>query len=523
MSQSTMKYPIGVQNFEVLREENYVYVDKTDLVYQLAQLHVCFLCRPRRFGKSLAISTLEAYFLGKKHLFQGLKIDKLEQEWKTYPVFHIDFNAADYAQSAALENTLADYISRWEKQYGVDVNTNVSLGQRFASVLQKAHADTGVRAVVLVDEYDKPMLDVLSTPMEEQNRDTLKNFYSVFKLADADLRFVMLTGVTKFSQVSVFSGFNQPYDISMNANFETLCGITEHELDVAFDDVIQQMAQKFNLTVERMHAILKKFYDGYHFSPKLTDVYNPYSLLNAFANEELNHYWFQTGTPTYLIKLLSGTKTNMQQLLDRAYSSEYFIDYRADVEQPLPMLYQSGYLTIKEIFRQADGTLLYRLDYPNNEVKRGFVTMLSQDYFASVDTAKSVVQQMVDCLYNAEMDKLRDIMNAFLGSIDYEMRKDKEYHFQYTFYLIFSLLSTFVVRVEQHNSQGRADMVVETEKYIYIFEFKLDGTATDALQQIEDKQYALPYKLDKRPIYKIGASFGKQSGIIDDWECIKQL
>lgn len=523
MEQPIMKYPISVQSFATLREENFVYVDKTDLIYMLAQQHICFLCRPRRFGKSLTISTLEAYFLGKKHLFKGLKIESLEKDWKIYPVFHIDFNAADFSQPLGLENTLTDYISRWEKQYGVEVNTDVSLGQRFALVLKKAHTDTGLRAVVLVDEYDKPILDVLATDMEEKNRNALKNFYSVFKLADADLRFVLLTGVTKFSQVSVFSGFNQPYDISMNATYDSLCGITEQELDVVFEDIIQQMAQKFDVTTDGMRTILKKFYDGYHFSSELTDVYNPFSLLNTFANEELRNYWFGTGTPTYLLKLLSGTKTNMQQLLDREYASEYFIDYRADVEQPLPMLYQSGYLTIKNVLRQEDGTLLYRLDYPNLEVKRGFITMLSQDYFASVDTTKTVVQQMVDCLYNAEMDKLRDLMNTFLGSIDYEMRKDKEYHFQYTFYLIFSLLSTFVVRVEQHNSQGRADMVVETEKYIYIFEFKLDGTATESLQQIEEKQYALPYKLDKRPIYKIGASFGKQSGIIDDWECIKQL
>lgn len=283
------------------------------------------------------------------------------------------------------------------------------------------------------------------------------------------------------------------------------------------------MAQKFDVTTDGMRTILKKFYDGYHFSSELTDVYNPFSLLNTFANEELRNYWFGTRTPTYLLKLLSSTKTNMQQLLDRKYASEYFIDYRADVEQPLPMLYQSGYLTIKNVLRQEDGTLLYRLDYPNLEVKRGFITMLSQDYFASIDTTKSVVQQMVDCLHNADIDKLHDLMNIFLGSIDYEMCKDKEYHFQYTFYLIFSLLSTYVVRVEQHNSQGRADLIVETYQYIYIFEFKLDGTAREALQQIEDKQYALPYALDKRPVYKIGASFGKKSGVIDDWECIAPM
>lgn len=512
------KYPIGIQSFEVLREEDFIYVDKTDMIYYLAQQHICFLCRPRRFGKSLTISTLEAYFLGKRQLFNGLKIDQLEHDWKTYPVFHIDFNGVDFSQPMALENTLQSYVSRWEDQYQISADANQSIGLRLASVIRIAHEKSGLRCVVLVDEYDKPILDVLESDKEDLNRNILKGFYSAFKSADADLRFVLLTGVTKFSQVSVFSGFNQPYDISMNPDYDALCGITDTEMDMYFTDSIAELARNSNVTEEQMRNALKTFYDGYHFSGSMLGLYNPFSVLNAFANNSLRSYWFSSGTPSYLLKLLRGKLVDMQTLLDKDYTPEYFIDYRACVEDPLAMLYQSGYLTIKEARFQDDFTKRYRLDYPNVEVKRGFVTLLANSYFSSNEEAGSVCERMVGCLRNASLDELHDIMNVYLADIDYEMRKDKEYHFQYTFYLIFSLLSAYHVKVEQHNSQGRADLVVETKDYVYIFEFKLDGTASEALQQIEDRKYALPYEKSGKRIYLIGASFGKKSGVIDDWQ-----
>ena len=511
-----LKYPIGVQSFDVLRKNGFLYVDKSDLIYKLAQQHICFLCRPRRFGKSLTLSTLEAYFSGRKELFEGLKITQLEQDWLKYPIFHIDFNGSIYSQPEGLHNKIESRVRMWEREYGIQVESE-DLGERFAYVLQQAHRQTGRACVVLVDEYDKPLLDVLGDKQENNNREILKGFYSVFKLADEDLRFVMLTGVTKFSQVSIFSGFNQPQDISMNSDYETLCGITEDELTEYFSSSIAEMAQAYHYSVEEMHSWLKKYYDGYHFSDNLTDIYNPFSLLNVFANRNVRDYWFASGTPTYLIKLMDSNNVDIETILSRYYTPEYFIDYRANREDPLAMLYQSGYLTIKEVRYEGFDTF-YRLDFPNNEVKRGFVTLLYDNYFQNKDYGSSIIRQMVNSLKEADLTTFRNTLTAYLSSIDYTMRKDKEYHFQYTLYLIFSLMSTYNVKVERHNSQGRADMIVETDKHIYIFEFKLNGTADEAIRQIETTGYALPYQSDRRTLHKIGISFGKKSGTIDDWK-----
>ena len=517
--ENTVKYPIGVQSFEVLRKEGFVYVDKTDLVHKLAQQHVCFLCRPRRFGKSLTLSTLEAYFLGKKELFHGLKIMELEHDWKQYPVFHLDFNGVNFHKEGALDDALNAFVSTIEERYGKDPYTqDFGYGSRLEYALSRAHKQTGNRCVVLIDEYDKPMLDVLGEELEETNREILKGFYSVFKRADEHLRFVMLTGVTKFSQVSVFSGFNQPLDISMSREFEAICGITEDELTEYFSEPIAQMAQEEEMTIEDVRHWLKSSYDGYHFSDALTDIYNPFSLLNVFFNRSMRPYWFSTGSPTYLIKLLSNNDVNIQTILSKWYEVQYFIDYRANREDPLAMLYQSGYLTIKEVRRSIGEPRKYRLDFPNKEVKQSFITALSNNYFASREDAGGVVRDLVDSLKEGNLDEMRKLMTQYLSSIDYAMRKDKEYHFQYTLYLIFSLMSTYSVKIEQHNSQGRADLIVETSQYVYIFEFKLDGKADEALAQIEDKQYAKPYMTDKRQIIKVGASFGRKSGTIDDWK-----
>lgn len=513
-----MKYPVGIQSFEVLREEGFVYVDKTDLVYRLAQQHVCFLCRPRRFGKSLTVSTLEAYFRGKKELFEGLKIAELESEWEVHPVLHIDFNGESYQERGALERKINAYLYRWEQEYGIATPVESSIGERFATVIRRANELEKRRVVVLIDEYDKPMLDVIGSRQEEINREILRGFYSVFKLADAHLRFVLLTGVTKFAQVSVFSGFNQPYDISMSTDYEALCGITEQELHTVLRDSVEVLATKLNRPVDEAYQVLKMRYDGYHFSPQQTDIYNPFSLFYAFSEGSLRDYWFATGTPSYLIKLLSDNEVDMERLLQAYYEPGYFVDYRASKEDPLAMLYQSGYLTIKEVVPQEDGTLLYRLDYPNVEVKRGFVTMLCNSYFANGEDAGGVAQKMVHCLTEHRLDDLRILIDQYLSSIDYEMRKDKEYHFQYTLYLMFSLMSSFGVSVERHTSQGRSDLIVETSRYVYIFEFKLGGSAKEALKQIEERQYAKPYSTDSRPLTKIGVSFGRKSGTIDDWK-----
>ena len=341
-----MKYPIGIQSFDRIIEDGFVYVDKTDMIYSLVtEGSIYFLSRPRRFGKSLLVSTLKNYFLGRKDLFKGLKIDALEKDWKVYPVFHVDFNGGNFTIKGQLEAMLDNYVSMWENDYGIaDVNKEVGLGVRFRYVLAKAHEQSGRRAVVLIDEYDKPILDVLDVDknLEEEHRNILKAFYSVFKGADEHLQFVFLTGVTKFSQVSVFSGFNQPFDISMHRKYETLCGISQEELEATFREPIEAMSKDYRCTNEEMKAMFKAQYDGYHFSDAMTDVYNPFSLLNAFATNRISDYWFKSGTPTYLIRLLTHTDENMNEITGKYYSAEEFIDYKANVEQPLPMTYQSG-------------------------------------------------------------------------------------------------------------------------------------------------------------------------------------
>ena len=376
-----MKYPIGIQSFDQIIERGYVYVDKTNLIYRLVnEGKIYFLSRPRRFGKSLLVSTLKSYFLGRKDLFNGLAISSLETEWTEHPVFHIDFNSTNFAKEVTLEQKINFMLNSWSTQYGLPSQEGkIDLGDRFVEILSGVHKITGQPAVVLIDEYDKPLLDVLDVDknLEEYNRNILKAFYSVFKAADEHLRFVLLTGVTKFSQVSVFSGFNQPKDISLDTRYEALCGITQDEIDSCFTDAISEMAEEYSCSFEEMRAQLKRQYDGYHFSRKMTDIYNPFSLLNALDSKSLEDYWFRSGTPTYLIRLLNHFNENVNELTGKYYSPSEFIDYKADVERPLPMIFQSGYLTIKGYDMDFNTFLL---DFPNNEVKNGFLTMAASSY-----------------------------------------------------------------------------------------------------------------------------------------------
>ena len=527
-----MKYPIGIQDFEKIISNDFVYVDKTALIYRLVtEGNIYFLSRPRRFGKSLLVSTLKYYFQGKKELFKGLAIDELEKEWAEYPVFHIDFNGENFTLSGVLEAKIESHIAYWESIYG-KAPFSETLGGRFGYVLEAAHKQTGRRAVVLIDEYDKPLLDVLDTGytihtngkerlLEEHHRDILKGFYSVFKGLDEHLQFVLLTGVTKFSQVSVFSGFNQPADISMDPRYEHLCGITEEELYRYFMEPIEAMTKVYRCTVDEMKERLKKQYDGYHFSDRLTDIYNPFSILNAFAKERIADYWFSTGTPTYLIRLLNHTKENLNELTGKYYDPSQFVDYKADVEKPLPMIYQSGYLTVKDCKLERNTFLL---DFPNNEVKKGFVTLVANNYLKTHDSS-TWTQDTVDALEAGDLEKFRKLLTSFLADIPYTMRRketerEKERYFHYTFYLLMRMVSVYTVYTEKQQSEGRVDCIIETPQYIYIFEFKLDGTAEEALRQIEDKGYARPYASDTRTLYKVGVSFSSETGTVDDWKVI---
>ena len=514
-----MLYPIGVQTFEKIIERNFVYVDKTDLVYELARNNVCFLSRPRRFGKSLLISTLDAYFSGRKELFHGLKMEALEKDWVEYPMFRIDFAIDEYSNPNALDAVLNDYLEKWEERYQVS-RISDTYGVRFKNVLEAAEQKTGKKAVVLIDEYDKPLLDVIGSELEEKNRTLLKGFYGTFKAADAHLRFVLLTGVTKFSQISVFSGFNQPKDISMDPQFDAICGITEDELYHYFQDAIEEMADKYRCTTDKMKALLKKQYDGYHFSEEMLDIYNPFSIINAFDVKRMEDYWYRSGTPTYLVKLLEGHHINMQKLTERSYTADYFIDYRADAEDPLAMLYQSGYLTIKGYDMRRR---VYRLDYPNDEVKRGFVSLTANSYFQTKSAEhQNWILQLDDMLRVCDLEGVRDAFTSFLASIPYEANKDErardfETHFSYTFYIINRLLGCYTTLIEKQNSKGRADIIVETEDDVFIFEFKLDKSAKEALEQIEKMQYAVPYLNDHRTMHKIGVNISSKSRTVEEW------
>lgn len=519
-----MKYPIGIQTFSQLREDGYVYVDKTALVYQLATSgKIYFLSRPRRFGKSLLVSTLEAYYRGQKELFEGLAIASLEKDWLEYPIFRVDFNGGPYTQPGVLEATIEGYLGNWEDTYGKNVHYSTT-GDRFRELLRRASEQAGRRAVVLIDEYDKPILDALDTPQEVANRELLKTFYSTFKSADASLQFVLLTGVTKFSQVSVFSGFNQPKDISMDRRFEALCGITQQEMEHYFAEPIAALAERYECSVEEMKDKLRNQYDGYHFSDKLTGIYNPFSLLNAFDQTRISDYWYATGTPTYLEKLLKHNHEQINELTGKYYAPAMFVDYKADVEKPLPMIYQSGYLTVKDYDLRRDS---YLLDFPNDEVRRGFLTMMANDYLKPKDgNISSWIVDSLILLEEGETTEFRDSLTAFLSSIAYDSHDSvktpeaTEKHFQYTFYLLLRLIGESNCRLinEKRQAIGRVDCIIELKDYVYIFEFKLDGSADEALRQIEEKNYAKPYLADKRKIVCIGVNFSSETMTVEEWK-----
>ena len=527
------QYPIGIQDFASIINGGFVYVDKTELVYQLASVKgVYFLSRPRRFGKSLLVSTLKYYFQGRKDLFKGLKMETLEKDWAEYPVFEIDFNGLKFVDHGTLHQTLSDFLDDGEKIYGE--SGKKLLGDRFAALLKNAHEQTGKPCVVLIDEYDKPLLDVMDSgitfekdgrtvSVEDDNREELKAFFSTFKRADADLRFVFLTGVTKFAQVSVFSGFNNVQDISMDFDYDTLCGISQEELDSYFHESIENLAEANNMTFEETSRLLKDTYDGYHFSRKMTDIYNPFSLLNAFKRRDISDYWFATGTPTHLLRLLAHNHEDLSQIVGKEYTPQQFIDYRATVEAPVPMIYQSGCLTIKSYNRE---TKRYVLDLPNKEVSNGFLSLEAASYFHNKqDVTESFVIDAGLALKKGQIDKFHDMLVDFIASIPFNVRVDnskksyeKEFHMVVFFLLRLIGGRDFNVLNEKPNSDGIADLVLETPSYVYIFEFKLDHPASEAIAQIEEKGYAAPYAHDPRKLYRIGCSFSSETGRVSDWE-----
>ena len=508
-------YPIGIQSFEKIRKGGYYYADKTDLIYRLVKLgQYYFLSRPRRFGKSLLISTLEAYFLGRKELFQGLAMEQLEKDWTAYPVLHLDLNSQKYDTPESLENILNDALCDWEKLYGAE-DSERSLSLRFKGVIERAAKRTGRNVVVLVDEYDKPLLQTIGNPaLQDDFRATLKAFYGVLKSCDASIRFALLTGVTKFSKVSVFSDLNNLADISMDHRYASICGITEQELLTDFKEDISLLGEANGMTYEEAQQALKQWYDGYHFGAECPDMYNPFSLLNTFAQMRFGSYWFDTGTPTFLVETLKHTHYDLRRLTQEQTTSDVLGGIGSMDENPIPLLYQSGYLTIKGYDKRFG---LYRLGFPNEEVEKGFISFLLP-YYAKVGKSESIFQisLFVRDVESGDIDSFMQRLQSFFADTPYELMRDLELHYQNVLFIVFKLLG-FYTHAEYHTSKGRIDLTIQTDRYIYVMEFKLDGTAEEALRQIEEKHYAQPFLSDPRQLYKVGVNFSAQARNIEKW------
>lgn len=510
------KLPIGIQNFHDLREKNYKYVDKTRILHKLVDSgKYYFLSRPRRFGKSLFLSTLEAYFLGQKHLFAGLAIENLEKDWTEYPVMHLDLNAQKYDSADALNYVLDEFLHVEESKYGISSNSPY-FGPRFSAVIRKAYETTGKQVVILVDEYDKPVLQAIGDDMlQDEFRSILKSFYGAIKSCDAYIRFAFVTGVTKFGKVSVFSDLNHLNDISMDAPFHDICGITEKELVENFSCEISALASAIELTEEKTMAALKESYDGYHFcEDNLPGIYNPFSLLNAFFKQKMGSYWFETGTPTYLVELLKKHNYNLSDLEKEEPTADELNSVDSASTNPIPVIYQSGYLTIKG-YDQRFG--LYKLGYPNKEVEEGFVKFLIP-YYTNVDKTRSgfEVSLFVREIENKDIDGFMRRLQAFLSACPYELQPEQERHFQSVMYILTTLCG-FYAEVEEHTSIGRMDMTIKTDRYIYIFEFKFNGSAESALQQIKDTHYADKFTNDERETVCIGINYSYDKRNIDEW------
>ena len=525
--------PIGVQDFEDLRRNKYVYVDKTEYVYRLAQMgKVYFLSRPRRFGKSLLLSTLKQYFLGNKDIFKGLAIEKLENEnptsfdkvaWVKHPVIYIDLNSQKYEDKDSLKRILDFQLSVYEKNYSTE-KPGIDFGVRFANLVRDAYKKTGRQAVVLVDEYDKPLLQTIDKPeLFDDYRATLKAFYGVLKSEDANLRFSMLTGVTKFSQVSVWSDLNNLNDITMDPFYSSVCGISEKELHDNLNSEVENLAAANKISVKECYSLLKAKYDGYHFCEETEGIYNPFSLLNTLQSTKMRDYWFQTGTPTFLVEEIKRNNFDLRKLIDGVdVDSQRLTEYSVGGNNPIPILVQSGYLTIKGYDSRFD---TYHLELPNEEVKYGFLNFLSPDFigiksfsFDSDFDIRKFVKDIESCNVDAFMTRLQSIIASLPYPTDAKNQTAEmlEYNFQVAVYLTFTLMGQFT-QCEVHSIKGRADAVVETQDAIYIFEFKTNDSAKNALAQIDELGYAGKYSISGKRIVKIGAEFNTQERKLVEW------
>lgn len=494
-------------------------MDKTAEIYKLAKEgRYYFLSRPRRFGKSLLVSTMEAYFSGRKELFSGLAIEKLEAEWKQHPVLHLDLSGVSYTDESVLERVLSDKLAKWETLYGA-VNTSDILGLRFKEVIEAAYNKTGNQVAILIDEYDKPIIDNLGNePTLSHLRSTLQGFYSVMKSMDARIRFGFLTGVTKIGKMSVFSGLNNLNDISMIPDYVDICGVSETELHEYFDESISELSSANEMSKEECYVKLKSMYDGYHFCEDSIGIYNPFSLLNTFQNKKFREYWFETGTPGFLVEVMRKTSFDVTTLENQTVDSTLMSNADAIFENPVPYLFQSGYLTItgyNDMFR------LYQLGFPNQEVKNGFLNCLLKYYVPmSPDmSGTTLIYQLWHSITEGNPKSFMQILSSLFANTSYQIQGETEKDFQYAMYIISALLGEYV-QVERTTSNGRIDLIIQTEEFIYIFELKVNADADVALRQIDEKGYARPFEGDSRKLFKIGVNFSTATRRIEDWKIL---
>lgn len=513
---SSKIYPIGIQNFEKIRTDGYFYIDKTALIYQMVKTgSYYFLSRPRRFGKSLLISTLEAYFLGKKELFEGLAMEKLEKDWTTYPIFHIDLNTEKYDTRESLDSILNFTLEKWEQQYGT-APSETTFALRFRGLIERAYKQTGQRVVILIDEYDKPMLQAIGNEeLQKEFRNTMKAFYSVLKTMDGCIQFAFLTGVTKFGKVSVFSDLNNLDDISMRNQYIDICGVSEKELHDNLEIELHELADIKGVSYHEICDKLREYYDGYHFTHNSIGIYNPFSLLNTFKYKEFGSYWFETGTPTYLVELLKKHHYDLRRMAHEETSISVLNSIDSASDNPIPVIYQSGYLTIKGYDEEFG---IYSLGFPNREVEEGFIKFLLP-FYANTNAVESEfeIQKFVREIRIGDYDSFFRRLRSFFADTPYELIRDLELHYQNVLFIVFKLVG-FYVKAEYHTSEGRIDLVLQTDKFVYVIEFKLDGTAEDALRQINEKHYALPFEAGgNRRLFKIGVNFNAKMRNIEKW------
>lgn len=510
------KLPIGIQSFEKIREGDFVYVDKTEFVNRLISSgNYYFLSRPRRFGKSLLLSTFKAYFEGKRELFEGLYISSVEKKWGKYPIFHLDLNTGSYGSYEGLCDVLSYHFSEWERQYGVERITD-DLSLRFRNLITSVSRQTGSRVVILVDEYDKPLLYALDDDaLQERFRQLLKAVYSVLKTCDEYIKFAFLTGVTKFSRVSIFSDLNNLQDISLDERYEAICGITSQEIKGVLMPYVEVFAEKEGLSKEKMLDSLREMYDGYHFSKELSvDIYNPFSLLNALDKQSLDNYWFESGTPSFLLTMLQNYNYHLQDFSDAEIVAQSLSGKENIANEPTALFYQTGYLTIKGFDKEFGN---YRLGFPNREVEKSFMNYLLPQYM-KVDENKSAffVERFVNDLRTGAIDSFMERMKVMFAGTPYDLIKNLENHYQNVVFIVSKLLG-YIVEAEYKTSNGRIDMMVRTKDYLYLFEFKFNRSAEDALNQINEKEYLLPFSLNDQTLIKIGVNFSSETNNIEEY------